>query len=202
MDLDGIKPGRPYGGVAICYHTNLKCKVEPINTISKSICALKISIGQLNLLLVNVYMPCSDNTDAIEKYRSILDEISSICIKSETQHLILAGDWNADPCRQDTRTTVFKDFISQENLINALDKYSANVPYTYWNQRVTPPSTSTVDHFVLSPNLANTMVKYETIFQHNDFSDHFPVKLTLDIDTKYHKTHKKRIYTLCCMAQV
>ena len=25
MDLDGIKAGRPYGGVAICYHAGLKC---------------------------------------------------------------------------------------------------------------------------------------------------------------------------------
>ena len=191
MDLDGIKAGRPYGGVAICYHTNLNCKVEPIQTSSKSICALKISIGQLSLLLVNVYMPCSDNIEAIEKYRSILEEISSLCIKSATQHLILAGDWNADPRRRDIRTTVFTEFISQENLFNALDKDISNVPYTYWNQRVTPPSTSTVDHFLLSPNLENTMVKYETIFQHNDFSDHFPVMLTLNIDMKYHKTHKK-----------
>ena len=178
MDLDGIKAGRPYGGVAICYHSNIKCKVEPMQTISKSICALKISINQLNILLVNVYMPCSDSIDAIDKYRSILEEISSLCIKSMTQHLILAGDWNADPIRQDIRTTVFKDFISQENLINALDNDISNVPYTYWNQRVTPPSTSTVDHFLLTPNLANTLVSNETIFQHNDFSDHFPLMLS------------------------
>ena len=106
MDLDGIKPGRPYGGIAICYHTNLKCKIVPIQTISKSICAVKISIDQFSILLVNVYMPCSDDIDAIEKYRSILEEISSICFNSNTQHLILAGDWNADPNRNDVRTTV------------------------------------------------------------------------------------------------
>ena len=191
MDLDGIKAGRPYGGVAICYHSNIKCKIEPIHTISKSICALKISLNQLSLLLVNVYMPCSDNFDAVEKYRTILEEISSLCIKSTTQHLILAGDWNADPRRHDVRTTVFKEFISQENLFNALDKDISNVPYTYWNQRVTPPSTSTVDHFLLTPNLSNTMISYETVFKHNDFSDHFPVMLTLDINLTYHMTHNK-----------
>ena len=30
MDLDGIKAGRPYGGVAICYHGSLKCKIVKI----------------------------------------------------------------------------------------------------------------------------------------------------------------------------
>ena len=191
MDLDGIKAGRPYGGVAICYHSNLKCRIEPIHTKSKNICALKISFDQFSILLANVYMPCSDNIDAIEKYRSILEEISAICFRSSTQHLILAGDWNADPSRNDMRTTCFKDFISHEKLINALDKDISNVPYTYWNQRVSPPSTSTVDHFLLSPNLVNSMVKCETVFQHNDFSDHFPVLISLGIDKKYHKTHEK-----------
>ena len=191
MDLDGIKAGRPYGGVAICYHGSLKCKIVKIPSISKSICALKITIDEINILLINVYMPCSENNEAIDKYTNILEEISSLCIKSATQHLIIAGDYNADPSRNDRRTTLFKNFIIQENLINVLDMDIANVPYTYWNQRVTPPTTSTVDHFLLSPNLANTVVKYETVFQHNNFSDHLPVILTLDIDIKYQKTHKK-----------
>ena len=91
MDLDGIKAGRPYGGVAICYHSNLKCRIEPIHTKSKNICALKISFDQFSILLANVYMPCSDNIDAMEKYRNILEEISTICTKNSTQHLILAG---------------------------------------------------------------------------------------------------------------
>ena len=191
MDLDGIKAGRPYGGVAICYHASLKCKIVKIPSDSKSICALKISIDEISILLINVYMPCSENNEALDKYTNILEEISSLCIKSATQHLIIAGDYNADPSRNDRRTTLFKNFISQENLINILDMNIANVPYTYWNQRVTPPTTSTVDHFLISPNLANTVVKYETVFQHNDFSDHFPVMLTLDINIKYQKTHKK-----------
>ena len=191
MDLDGIKAGRPYGGVAICYHASLKGKIEIIPTVSKSICALKITIEQISIVIVNVYMPCSENIDALDKYTNILEEISAICIKSATQHLIIAGDWNADPSRNDRRTTLFKEFMAQENLFNVLDMNIANVPYTYWNQRVSPPTTSTVDHFLLSPNLANSVVKYETIFQHNDFSDHFPVILTLDINMKYHKMHKK-----------
>ena len=94
------------------------------------------------------------------------------------------------------RTTVFRDFICEEKLYNALDKDISNEPYTYWNQRVTPPSTSTIDHFLLSPNLVNTVVKYETVFQHNDFSDHFPVMLSLNIDVKYHETMKKE-FTPC-----
>ena len=191
MDLDDIKPGRPYGGVAICYHTKLKCIVENIPTKLKSICAIKISIGNLSILLVNTYMPCSEKSDAIDKYSNILREIGSLCMKSSTQYLILGGDYNADPSRNDMRTQLFKNFITQEKLNNALNKDIANVPYTYWNTRVNPPTTSTVDHFLLSPNLYDSIVHYETLFLHNDFSDHFPVILTLDIDIEYHETHTK-----------
>ena len=103
-------------------------------------------------------------------------------MKSSTQHLIIAGDFNADPKRNDTRTKLFKTFIAQEKLENALNNDIANVPYTYWNTRVNPPSTSTVDLFLISPNLNSSVTFYETLFLPNDFSDHFPVMLKLDID--------------------
>ena len=191
MDLDGIKVGRPYGGLAICYHSHLKCKVEYINTQSKSICALKIYVGNISLLLVNIYMPSSDKREAIDEYSVILQEVSSICIKSTTQYIILGGDWNADMAKNNMRTTLFKDFISDENLINSLDLDIANVPYTYENMRVNPPTFSTLDHFLISSNLSNIVINYETLFLHNDFSDHYPLKLTLNIDIGNFKTTKK-----------
>ena len=70
-----------------------------------------ISYEPFSILLVNAYMPCSENIDALDKYTNILEESISLCIKSATQHLILGGDWNADPSRNDRRTTLFKIFI-------------------------------------------------------------------------------------------
>ena len=193
MDLDGIKAGRPYGGVAICYHSYLKCQVEYITTTSKCICALKININDISFMLVNVYMPSSDKMEALEEYTSILQEVSSICIQSSTQHLILGGDWNADIARNDQRTKLFKDFILHENLINVLELNISNVPYTYENFRVNPATFSTIDHFLISPNLGKIVTKYETIFSHNDFSDHFPLMLTLNINSEQLRFTKKRI---------
>ena len=191
MDLDGIKAGRPYGGVAICYHSYLKCQIEYITTNSKSICALKININDISFMLVNVYMPSSDKMEALEEYTTILQEVSSICIQSSTQHLILGGDWNADIARNDQRTKLFKDFISDENLINVLELDISNVPYTYENIRVNPATFSTIDHFLVSPNLGKIVTKYETIFSHNDFSDHFPVMLTLNTNIELLSFSKK-----------
>ena len=33
MDNDNIRAGRPYGGVGICYHTNINCKIEYVSTV-------------------------------------------------------------------------------------------------------------------------------------------------------------------------
>ena len=193
MDLNGIDAGRRYGSVGICYHSNVNCKVDYIKTISKSICAQNIAFSDINLLLINVYMPSSDNKDKLEEYADILHEISSICITSGTQYIIVGGDWNADPIRQDGRTKLFRDFLSQENLHNALELDIANVPYTYFrpNGPGDLPSTSTIDHFILSPNLINSVIQYETVPLHNNFSDHIPLKMSLNIDVEFHKTHMR-----------
>ena len=193
MDLNQIRPGRPYGGVSICYHSNISCKVETIITSCKSICAKKINLNNISILLINVYMPCSDNRDTLDEYSAILQEISSICIKSATQFIIIGGDWNADPIRKDGRTKLFTEFIANENLMNALDLNIANVPYTHESSRQDgwPPTTSTIDHFLISPNLKNTVSCYETMFLHNNFSDHHPLMLKLNIDVKFHETYER-----------
>ena len=69
----------------------------------------------------------------------------------------------------------------------------ANVPYTYYKENGPDkePSTSTIDHFIITPNLKSSVVKYETLPLHSNFSDHIPLLLTLSIDIEYHKTYER-----------
>ena len=193
MDLKEKGAGRRYGGVGICHHANIDCKIENIRTISRCICAQIITISDISLLLINAYMPSSDNKEKLEEYSDILEEISIICLYSTSQYIIIGGDFNADLTRQDGRTQIFKEFIGQENFFNPLNLNIANVPYTFFKENGPniPPSTSTIDHFIISPNLINTVVEYETIPLHNNFSDHIPLKLTLKIDINFHKTYER-----------
>ena len=192
MDLVEYKRGRRYGGVSICYHSNTKNKVETIPTISKCICAQKISIDGIILLLINVYMPSSDKPDDLNTYANILQEISSICIKSLTPMIIIGGDWNSDPSRKDGRTKLFKEFIIRENLCNALDLDISNVPYTYeTNNKNGEKMTSTIDHFLISPALKDLVSEYKTEFLPSNFSDHKPVMLKLNMDVSYLNTFKR-----------
>ena len=81
-------------------------------------------------------------------------------------------------------------------MINSLELEIANVPYTFENTRVNPVTFSTLDHFLISPNLVNVVLNYDTIFSHNDFSDHFPIMLTLNVDNE-HLSSSKKVYKAC-----
>ena len=57
--------------------------------------------------------------------------------------------------------------------------------------RVNSITYSTIDHFLVSPNLRKIITKYETVFSHNNLSDHFPIILTLDMDIEHFSSTKK-----------
>ena len=56
----------------------------------------------------------------------------------------------------------------------------ANVPYTF--KCLGSGIESTLDHFLISPNLISSVSNYETIDMYNNFSDHSPIMLSLNID--------------------
>ena len=67
-DLRELKIGPVRSGISICYHSNTNCIIETIPTKSKCFCAQKIKIGQISLLIINVYMPSSNDSDSLEEY--------------------------------------------------------------------------------------------------------------------------------------
>ena len=186
FDLGGINAGTKIrGGIGLCYHTRFTCTVERIPTKSKCFLVQKIKIGQISLLLINVYMPCSNDNDSLDEYTNILLEISSICLANVTDFIIMGGDWNSDPSRNDGKTKLFKDFIRNENLYNALESECADVPYTWFSKDTKGNrvgSVSTIDHFIVSSSLKNLVSRYDAKFVSSNKSDHVPLLLTLDID--------------------
>ena len=139
-------------------------------------------------------MPCSNDNDSLDEYTNILLEISSICLTNATDFIIMGGDWNADPYRNDGKTKLFKDFIRNENLYNALETECADVPYTWMSNDKTGNrvgSVSTIDHFIVSSSLKNSISGYKAEFLTSNKSDHVPVLLTLDIDIQLHNTYAR-----------
>ena len=52
--------------------------------------------------------------------------------------------------------------------------------------------TSTVDHFLISPNLKDSITSCNAVLLSNNFSEHTPIKLTLKAEVKFHDTINRR----------
>ena len=177
--------GRNKGGVAIIWKNNIDCNIKIIKCISKRLCAIKVIINEFKFILFNVYMPTdpgNGNYD-IAEYKEVLDEISVILLNSDTQVFILGGDWNSDISRNNVQANTFLSFIEEESLSLCLNFDDARVPYTFHNTN----SNSIIDHFLVTKNLTQYITRYETLDFIDDFSDHVPLKLELNVNINYFK---------------
>ena len=58
MDPTELLHGRPFGGCAILWKSNLQHAVIPVHVDSKRLCAVKMISDDKTILIINVYMPC------------------------------------------------------------------------------------------------------------------------------------------------
>ncbi len=80
MPDDEFITGRPYGGCAILWNTNMICNVEPVACQSNRLCAVKVEFQYFTILLFTLYMPCDTEYDDnnVLIYNDILLEMSSL----------------------------------------------------------------------------------------------------------------------------
>jgi hypothetical protein len=60
FDNSEVLAGRPFGGCAILWRSDIVASVETVATNSRRVCAIKLSTYSWNILFVNVYMPYED----------------------------------------------------------------------------------------------------------------------------------------------
>ena len=96
MKADQLLTGRPYGGTAILWKHKLTSSITPIELSSNRVCAMLIKLGQLKLLLFNVYMPYGNAPDSEESIEEVLAKVLSCCNSVENNWVIIGGDFNTD----------------------------------------------------------------------------------------------------------
>ena len=104
--------------------------------------------------------------------------IKTICLTCDTNYIIIGGDLNCELDRNVPQTQALKAFIEEENLYLAINHSMSNVTYTHEN-------FSTIDHLIVTPNLADYIVKYESLHTVQNPSDHSPLLLEMNLDIEY-----------------
>jgi len=75
FDNSAVLQGRPYGGCAILWRSDIASTVTVLNCDSKRLCAIRLDGNQWNLLIICVYLPHEDNQ---VNNNAFIDELSRV----------------------------------------------------------------------------------------------------------------------------
>lgn len=146
MSDDTYVIGRPYGGCAIIWHTNLKCKVKPISCRSNRLSCISVSLidRDVTFVIINVYMPCDAAQNNLE-FESVLSEMSALAKELKCNRVICIGDFNTDLKRLFSgHTRALLNFISIEDLCSFHTSMCYDVDFTF--ESAVDRARSTIDH--------------------------------------------------------
>ena len=175
-EREGICEGRPSGGVAIFWRAELAKFVSPLY-VNNFLIGVTLSTSNYKILLLNVYMPCDMQTaDALYKYKQSLAILGSVITEQNFNHVILVGDFNADP-RKGRFWRLLRDFVDSLSLL-VLDNMFPPDTFTYLCP--SRDSTSWLDHVICSPNIKSKISKMSVSYDYALF-DHFPIYFHLDV---------------------
>ena len=150
MKSDSEHIGRPYGGVAIIWKRSLSVQAEIINTMSNRLCAVKVKTNNIDLILLNVYMPCNEGAVANEEFFDILCDVISICNAYDNCDVILGGDFNCDIAKADLRVSLFQEFVNANDFFVPTIDPKYDIKFTFMNSL---NQKSLIDHFCISSSL-------------------------------------------------
>ena len=170
--------GRPFGGCAILWNKNIQATVTPVNTDSNRICAINLSFNNMSLFICSIYMP-TESSGNLDEFKDSLNKLSALLNCTQYDAIIIGGDFNTCFDRNSKNLSVLKDFMSDETLkCGIFHKYS-NVIYSFESK--IDGRRSLIDHFMVTENIFDKIVSYDSDICVDNLSDHIPVCLHLDI---------------------
>ncbi|KAJ2937484.1 hypothetical protein O0L34_g17527 [Tuta absoluta] len=167
--------GRPYGGVALLWRTDVLENVQVIDCNNSSLCAIKSVLHGNNFLFVSVYMPQCKEAN-LPDFTSILSLVQSLIQEYDINYAYILGDYNANI----GKGTLFgKELVSfcTENDLSCADydilRTKGMDIFTFQDGR----AKTWLDHCVTTP-LALASISEVYAFEDVMWSDHKPLFVT------------------------
>ena len=190
IDETKLLRGRPHGGCAIIWHSDLNCSVVPVEIENERICAVRANIDGLDIFLASIYMPCDTLSDVHSNvvFVDTLNDISSLVESLGINAVICGGDFNTDLRRsRSLHTKSLRSFVESENFMLLADVPSRyDVEYTYESK--SNGARSIIDHFLVTLNLVEMIDNVTCKLDVDNASDHNVLSLGVNIaaDTVHH----------------
>ena len=115
---NNITRGRGKGGLAMLWKKGLTKYVSKVKTVSYRLQAAKFVFPTQTLIVINSYFPCDPRSETFDdsELLSVIAEIRSIILSSDTDFILLVGDLNADFSRETLFTRTIEDNLDELNL--------------------------------------------------------------------------------------
>ena len=184
FDNSQVLAGRPYGGCAILWRSDINGSVVTLSSNSRRISAVRLTISDTKILLVNVYMPYENNDVNSDEFSDVLLAVEQLITNNLDCLYIIGGDYNVDFTRCNSlHTTLLRSFCTNMNLLIGTEHPNCSVDYSY---NFSMKRFSTLDNFLLSPLLFYNFVRTFTVFHDCDnTSDHDLICLSVSIPVNY-----------------
>ena len=137
---------------------------------------------ECDILLINSYFPTDPKTlnfDAADLL-STLDAINEILNTNKFDHVVWAGDLNADFHRNSKFTLIIDQFIKERYLLRSWDK--VEVDFTHAAENNGKTFTSILDNFCWNAGMDNSVVDAGVLHLPQNMSDHSPVFFIIKVD--------------------
>ena len=166
--------GRPRNGMFIAVPKEIEEHVLDVSPHHWRIQA--VIINALNkILVINSYFPTDPRTHVFDTadLLSTLGVVNEVITSNKFDHVIWAGDLNADFMRNSKFTTMVDNFITENNMYKSWDKYP--IDYTHACEVNEVTFTSTIDHFVWSEGIDSNIIDAGVLHLPQNLSDHCPI---------------------------
>lgn len=173
--------GRPKNGMFIAVPKEIKENVTDVSPDHWRTQAILVSTVNCNILVINSYFPTDPKTldfDAVDLL-STLATIKDVLNSNNFDHIIWAGDLNADFGRNTNFTQLIDQFITEMNLLKSWDKYHIDFTHTTENNGKT--FLSTLDHFCWTADIESNIIDAGVLYIPQNMSDHSPIFCVLKI---------------------
>ena len=148
----GQDNGRAKAGLAQISRKGLAVKKDRVTTHNYRIQAQVLNFPQCKILWINSYLPTDPQTVVNYDPADLVDllrEVEDIMANTEFSDVVWAGDLNWDMQRNSTFSIIMKNFVSRMELESLWTHRKVDFTHMHTDNK----STSTIDHFLLSPRL-------------------------------------------------
>ena len=148
----GVDTGRCSGGLTQLSSKTIAVRKDRVICQSYRVQAQVLNFPGCNLLWINAYLPTDPGLMAgwdDSELRKCLSEIERVIQGTTHSDVLLSADLNWDTSRKTQFANVVKEFVARTGLVTLWSDH----PVDYTHVHTDYKSTSTLDHFLVSPRL-------------------------------------------------